>query len=892
MRPHYLNKLFAPRSIAVFGASERAGSVGGQVFQNLLDAGFDGELLPINPKHDELFGRPCYASLADIGQFVDMVVVATPAPTVPGIVRECGEAGVEAAVIISAGFGEAGGEGKRLERELVEYARYYGVRLLGPNGLGIMRPRPGINATFSHNSAEAGNLALVSQSGALCTAILDWARPHHVGFSAMVSLGDAVDVDFGDLLDFLALDPETSSILLYVEGIHDARRFMSGLRIAARMKPVIVIKAGRHAAGSKAAMSHTGALVGGDDVFEAALGRAGAVRADTIDQLFAAAQILSEPPQVAGDRLGIITNAGGPGVLATDRAIDQGVTIPEPSEDTLERLDGQLPGHWSRANPLDILGDATPERYGEALASCLADPVMDGVLAMLTPQAMTDPDEAARAVVEAKEGAKKPVLACWMGEEQVAPGWERFREAHLPYFRSPEMAVEAFSYVARHQHNQELLLQVPGPRGQRSEPDVEGARLIIEGALGEHRKVLSEMESKAVLTAFGVPVLRGVEVQSANQALIMAESIGFPVAMKINSPDIAHKSDVGGVELNISNAQAVRHAYNELIERVRRHQPDARINGVIVEGMYTHADGRELLVGVMHDQVFGPVISFGAGGTAVEIMRDRAVALPPLNDFLARRLIGSTRIDRMLDEFRNQPAVDREALEAVLVRVSEMVCELPFIQEVDINPLMADPEGVRAVDVRLSVASPAPSLEPYGHMAIHPYPYHMVEQFQLADGRDITIRPIQPEDAELEQTFVRNLSEESKYFRFMRTLNELTQEMLVRFTQIDYDREMAFIAVTEEEGQEVELGVTRYTINPDGDSCEFAIVVADEWRRVGIGTRLVSTLLEAAKDRGLKMIQGEMLSNNTEMRTLADRLGFSVRSSEEDPGVLELYKEL
>jgi len=892
MGKHYLEPLFAPDAVAVFGASEKPGSVAGRVFQNLRDAGFGGRLYPVNPKHDSVFGEPCYPDLEAIGRPVEMVVIATPAATVPAIVRAAGEHGAAVAVVMTAGFGESGSGGRRLERELLEYARHYGVRILGPNCLGLMRPQAGLNATFSNSSAEAGNLALVSQSGALCTAILDWARPHHVGFSAMVSLGDAADVDFGDLLDFLALDPETSSILLYVEGVHNARRFMSGLRIAARMKPVIVVKAGRHAAGSRAAMSHTGALVGGDDVFEAALGRAGAVRADTIDQLFAAAQILAERPKVAGERLGIITNAGGPGVLATDRAMDVGVEVPEIGEETVERLDPDLPAHWSRANPLDILGDATPERYGKALAACLAAPNLDGVLALLTPQAMTDPVAAAEAVIEAREGTDRPVLACWMGEEQVAPAWQRFLEARVPYFRSPETAVEAFSYVVRHRRNQELLMQVPGPRSYRSEPDVEGARLIIEGALAEHRKVLSEMESKAVLTAFGLPVLPSVEVGSANQALVMAESIGFPVAMKVNSPDIPHKSDVGGVRLNIDGAQAVRHAYNELMDSVREQRPDARLNGVLLERMYTNGQGRELLVGVARDPVFGPVVSFGAGGTAVEIMRDRAVALPPLNTFIARRLIAETRVSRLLEAYRNLPAVNRAAVERVLLRVSELVCELPHVTELDINPLMADADGVWAVDARIGVDSPTPSLEPYGHMAIHPYPAHLGDHFQLADGTEIRIRPIRPEDAEIEQDFVRNLSDESKYFRFMRTLHELTHEMLVRFTQIDYDREMAFIAVTERRDQEQELGVARYTINPDGESCEFAIVVADDWRGLGIGTRLLRTLMAAAKARGLEVMEGETLSNNTDMRNLAERLGFTVHTSDEDPGILELHKAL
>ncbi|HKJ86888.1 MAG TPA: acetate--CoA ligase family protein, partial [Gammaproteobacteria bacterium] len=460
----------------------------------------------------------------------------------------------------------------------------------------------------------------------------------------------------------------------------------------------------------------------------------------------------------------------GPGVLATDRAIDVGVSVPELSGKTLERLKGILPAPGSGGNPLDILGDATPERYGEALAACLSDQDLDGVLAMLTPQAMTHPVEAAEAVIQAGRGHDKPVLACWMGEEQVGPAWDRFLEAKVPYFGSPEAAVEAFSYLATHRRSQELLMQVPGPRSYEREPDVEGARLIIEGALAEHREVLSEMESKAVLTAFGVPVLSSVEVASANQALVTAESIGFPVAMKIHSPDITHKSDVGGVRLNVPNAQAVRRAYQALMEEVRERRPEARLNGVVLERMYSHPNRRELLVGVLRDPVFGPVISFGAGGTAVEIMRDRAVALPPLNSFLAERLVGETRVSRLLGAYRNMPAVEGKVLENVLLRVSELVCELPHIQELDINPLMADPEGAWAVDARIRVEPPAPTLQPYGHMAVHPYPSELGGRFQLADGTEITIRPIRPEDAEIEQEFVRNLSEESKYFRFMRTL--------------------------------------------------------------------------------------------------------------------------
>lgn len=886
MGPHYLDQLFTPKSIAVFGASERPNSVGALALQNLLEGEFSGPVYPINPAHEELHGQRCYAGIDDIQHPVDLAVVATPAPTVPEIIRQCGEHGVGAAVVLSAGFGEGGdGAGSRLQGAMLEEARRYGVRILGPNCLGLIRPRLGINATFSNNSAQRGSLALVSQSGALCTAILDWAQTRNVGFSAVVSLGDAADVDFGDLLDFLALDPDTDGILLYVEGLQSARRFMSGLRTAARLKPVVVIKAGRHAEGSRAAMSHTGAMVGGDDVFDAALQRAGVVRAMTIGQMFAAAQVLASRHRVQGRRLAIVTNGGGPGVMATDRAVDLGLTVAELGTVTMERMDEALPRQWSHANPVDILGDAPPERYGAAVTACVADPGVDGVLVMLTPQAMTRPTEAAQAVVEAAKQTDKPVLTCWMGGGQVEQARELMAGHNLPPFTSPEASVEAFSYLASYHFNQQLLMQTPGPLARHSEPDVEGARLIIEGALSEHRTLLSATETRALLRAFDIAVSPVLEAHSANEALIAAETIGFPVAMKINSPDVTHKSDVGGIRLNISNAQAVRGAYNELIDAVVKQRPEARINGVTIEKMYTGAYGRELLVGVVRDPVFGPAISFGAGGTAVEIVRDRAVALPPLNSFLADSLIGKTRMSKMLKAFRNMPTADLGAIKEVLRRVSEIVCELPQIRELDLNPLMADDKGATVLDARIAVDYHAPGPGRYDHMAIHPYPAHLVSHWQFADGTNVTVRPIRPEDAEIEQNFVRNLSQEAKYFRFMQTLRELTPQMLVRFTQIDYDREMALIAVIWKDGQEVELGVARYAMNPDGRTCEFALVVADEWQRRGIGSRLMTSLMEAARHRGFETMEGEVLSDNTSMLMLVRNLGFSVQTSPDDPGV-------
>jgi len=889
---HYLKRIFEPSSIAVVGASERESAVGTRVFANLIASGFHGDLYPVNPKHDSVQGRTCYPDVESIDDEVDLAVIATPAPTVPEIMRQCGEKDIAGAVILSAGFAEAGARGERLQNAVLETARNYRMRVIGPNCLGIIRPAVGLNATFSNNDAHQGGLALVSQSGALCTAILDWAETQEVGFSAVASLGDSADVDFGDVLDYLALDRRTRSILLYVEGVRQSRRFMSGLRSAARMKPVIVVKAGRHAEGSKAAVSHTGALVGADDVFDAALERAGAVRADTIQGLFSAAQILASGARVRGDRLAIVTNGGGPGVMATDRAVELGVRVPQLRDDTLQRLDEILPAHWSHGNPVDILGDAPPERYAQSLEACLGDDQVDGVLAMLTPQAMTEPEAAARAVVDTVKDHRKAVLACWLGDKQVASSWALFARHKLPAFDTPESSVEAFSYLASYRRSQELLMQVPGPLAERSEPDTEGARLIIENVLAEGRHSLTIMESKAVLNAFRIPVNDTVEVRSGNEALIAAESLGFPVALKINSVKLTHKSDVGGVRLNIANARDVRNAYSELIQQVREKEPDARIDSVVVERMHTGANTRELLLGVLRDPAFGPVISFGSGGTAVEVMQDRSVALPPLNSFIIRTMVERTRVSRLLGSFRRMPPVKGDALHYVLQRISEMVCELPEVMEMDINPLIADEHGVVAVDARFTVDYRPVSADRYAHMAIHPYPAHAVSHWQLPDGTDITLRPIRPEDAELEQSFVRSLSEETKYFRFMQSLEELTPQMLVRFTQIDYDREMAFVAVTEDDGDEEELGVARYTINPDRITAEFAIVVADAWQGKGIGSRLMRCLMDAARQKGVEVMEGEVLARNANMLRLVKALDFTVRTSDQDPNIKLVRKRL
>jgi acetyltransferase len=891
MGPHYLSPFFTPKSVAIVGASEREDSVGYRLLLNMQEAGFMGGLYPVNHKREQLQGLKAYPDLNSVPEDLDLVVISTPAPSVPGIVRQCGEKGVNAIIIISAGFGELGAEGARLQQEVLDIAHRYSIRIIGPNCLGVIRPSGQLNATFGEGTVKDGNLALLSQSGAVCTAILDWAKEQDIGFSTVVSMGGAADIDFGEVLDYLAMDAKTTGILMYVEGIRDARRFLSGLKAAARLKPVILIKSGRHAAGCKAAMSHTGAMVGGDNVFNAAIERAGVVRAYSIAELFSAARVLANNYVVKKDRLAIITNAGGPGVMSTDRAEDVGVQMAELSPASIDALNEALPLHWSHANPIDILGDATPERYQKALEICLKDKNIDGVLAILTPQAMTNPTQVAQCVIDAAKTSKKPVLASWTGGARVLAGRELLDNSKVAHFNTPEVAVDAFSFLATYNRNQILLKQIPSPSDELPAPDVSGARLIIERVLAEGRQVLTAQESKAILAAFNIPVTQTIKVSSAKDAMIAAETLRFPVVLKINMAEFSHKSDIGGVRLNINSVQDISRNFAEMESAIKREHPEIQEVGMTVETMHRASSGRELMIGVVRDPVFGPAISFGLGGTMVEIMQDNAVALPPLNAYMVEQMIAKTRAAKYLQAFRQLPPVNKKALINVLLNVSSMVSELPEILELDINPLIVDEHGVMAVDARIK-AQVSHQLSPYSHMAIHPYPHELTQHYQLANGTNITIRPIRPEDADMEKDFVHRLSERSKYFRFMQSLQELTPEMIVRFTQIDYDREIAFVAISEDKNMPDELGVGRYMANPDGHSVEFALVVSDDCQGLGIGTRLMKTLLQTAKNKGMSFFEGEVLVINKPMLSLVKKLGFSIEAVPYDNEVVRVVKDL
>jgi acetyltransferase len=888
-----LDSVFSPRSIVVVGGSDRPGSVGAVILRNLRGGGYAGELYVVNHKRESVQDLPSHESVHALGRALDLAVIAVPAHALPSVIEDCGTVGVQSALVLTSGFAELGAEGAARQAALYECARSHHVRLIGPNSFGVIRPAARLHAFFGRTLARRGRLALVSQSGAICTAILDWADARELGFSLVASIGGAADVGFGEVLDYLALDAETDAILLYVESIEHARRFMSGLRVAARMKPVIVLNAGRAPDGSRAALSHTGALVGDAAVFDCALRRAGAVRVDTLEQLLSAAALLSRKKRSAGNRVAIVTNAGALGVMAADHVAQRALQLAEFSAPSLHALDATLPAPGSHGNPVDLGGDASPEQYATVLAAVLIDPQVDGAIVLLSPQAMTAPVAVATAVIEAAR-SPKPVLACFMGGVQVREARALLAQHGVPELRGPQNAIEAFSYLASFERNQRLLLQTPGPLIDSAAPDLERARAVIASALADERNLLSLLETKAVLAAFHIPTLASMSASSAEEAWTVATRVGLPVAMKIDSTDVVHKSDVGGVSLGLSTRESVLAAFAQMMQTVRARCPEARLRGVNIEPMHGKRHARELLAGVVHDPVFGPVISFGAGGMLAEILQDCSVELPPIDRGMAHDMIERTRVRRLLGDFRGMPPVDPALVESVLVRLSELACELPEVRELDINPLVVGEDGVVAVDARIVLSrrpQNAPAA-PYAHVTIEPYPAHLTRTLELADGRKLNLRPIRPEDARIEQSFVRKLSLQSRYYRFHQGVSELTPRMLVRFTQLDYDREMAFIALIDTNGVEDEVGVSRYVQEPDDESCEFALVVADAWQGHGVGSGLMRALVERAREKGLRYMHGDVLAENSKMLALTRTLGFSIQRHPDEPMVNKVTLDL
>ena len=882
-----LGHLFNPKAVALIGASDQPSSVGDVVGRNLREGGFTGPIMLVNPKHAKIEGQRCYPDVASLPAAPDLAVVATPPETVPGIIATLGERGTKAAIVVSAGFAETGGEGGgALQQAMLDAARPHLLRIIGPNCLGVMVPKHGLNATFAHIPAKPGKLAFITQSGAILTGILDWASARDIGFSHLISVGAMADVDFGDLLDYLAQDPGTSAILLYMEAVTNARKFMSAARAASRRIPVIVLKAGRHAEGARAVASHTGALAGADAVYGAAFRRAGMLRVGSLQDLFDAAGVLAATTLARGDRLAILSNGGGFGVLATDALIDEGGHLASLGPETIQRLNATLPPTWSHGNPVDIIGDAPGRRYADALSILLQDPGIDAVVVLNCPTGVASSTDAATAVADAMQGRpRKPLIASWVGDSPPVVEARRILEAsRVPVYGTPGQAVLAFMHLVRHRESQRALIETPPSVPEEFTADTATARAVIEQALAAGREWLTEPEAKAVLAAYGIPVATSRIVAGAEDAVAAANTIGFPVAIKILSPDLTHKSDVGGVALGLADAVQVRAAIEAIGVRVAMAAPKARIDGFVVQPMIRRPNAHELILGASEDPQFGPVILFGHGGTAAEVIGDRALALPPLNMRLARDLMAQTRIHRLLTGYRDRPPADLDAVAVTLIEMAQLVMDFAEIAELDINPLLADQDGVIVLDARIRV-TPA-TTPPEGRLAIRPYPKDLEDEVRLTDGRRLMLRPIHPEDEPMLIEAFHKLSPENVRLRFFAPVKELTHETAAALTQIDYDRQMALVLADPSRPGIAQLyAVARFSADPDNEKAEFALTVRDDMTGMGLGTVLLRRLIEYARRRGIHEIFGHVLRENLRMLALGRSLGFDEIGTPDDPAL-------
>ncbi len=876
MSSSHLGSFFQPQSIAVIGASNRPHRIGHVVMRNLLAGGFAGPIMPVNPKHRSISGVWAYPDVDSLPDLADLAIVCTPPPTVPEIIESLGRRGTRAAIVMTAGFA-LHPNGPQLRQDLLAAARRHGLRILGTNSLGLLAPKAGLNASFAHTSTLPGKVAFVSQSGALCAAVLDFALGRGVGFSHFVSLGTSLDVDFGDMMDYLANDPGTRAILLYVEQLEERRNFMSAGRAAARNKPVLVVKANRFTADDdiEGALA-SGTLARPDEVFDAALRRAGMLRVDDVDELFAAFETLARARPITGDRLAILTNGGGAGVMAADTLLAGGGKLAHFSAETVRKLDAVLPEGWTHANPADIRVDAAPKRYGDALAALVDAPEADAVLVLHAPTALVDAEEPARAVVKVAKEIGGNILTAWVGEHAAAKAREQFGKAGLPTYDTPNRAVRAFLHMANYWRNQELLMQTPPAALEDFRPARGTARLVIEAALLAGRDTLDEPEAKAVLTAYGLPVVETHIAQTPAEAAAVADGIGYPVALTVMAANLTRKWDVGGVALNLESREAVQSAAQGMLRRLDEARPGTSCDGFTLQRMVSRRNARQLIIGVTTDRVFGPVILFGEGGRAVEIIRDHAIGLPPLNMVLARELIDRTRISRLLSAYLDRPAVDLDRICLTLMKVSQMIIDLPEIVGVDINPLFADDRGVTVVDAHMKVAR-FTGVE-RSRLAIRPYPAALEEPATLKDGTPVLLRPIRPEDAPAHEALMVSLSPEDLRFRFFNLVGRLRPSQMARFTQIDYDREMAFIATRD--GRT--LGVVRTVTDADNERAEIAITVHPAARGTGIGPVLIDKMVRYCRKHGTGMVVGEVLAENRAMIKLAQKTGFSVRRGEDD----------
>jgi acetyltransferase len=868
-----LDRLFAPRSLAVVGASDRKGTIGAAVMRNLLEGGFAGTVYPINPRHPTISGQKTYATISDLPEAVDLVVIAVPIQMVPELIEECAATRVGAAVIISSGGKETGEQGRAMEQAIAEAARDSGVRIIGPNCLGVINSRVNLNASFAAQMPLPGSIAFISQSGAVCGAVLDLSIREHIGFSYFVSLGSMLDVNFGDVIDYLGNDPQVGSIVMYMENLTRHRNFMSAARAVARIKPIVVLKAGRTRAGAAAAASHTGALAGEDAVYDAAFKRAGIVRVRTFEELFDCAELLAKQPKTIGPGLAIVTNSGGPGVMAADALSDYGFEPVTLSEETLKKLDAVLPPHWSRGNPIDILGDAAVDEYRKVVAICEDAPEINGLLVILVPQAMIDPVEVANAICDQIKDRPFPVITSWIGGPLAERGRTVFHRAGIPTFDTPERAVRAFTNLWRYASNIELLREIPSGLPRQLDFDRQKAGSLIRQGLERKTPMMTEVESKALLAAYGIPVNQTEIAFSADEAVRKAQQIGYPVALKIYSREIAHKTETGGVALGLENDVDVREAYSRIIHNAMIYGATNGTEGATVQPMLP-PPMVELILGAKKDPDFGPVVLFGMGGILTEVIHDSVIALPPLNRLLARRLIEETKVYQILKGFRTLPAANLELLEEILIRLAQLITDFAEIEELDINPLFVTDDGFRAVDARVRlkrVEVRAPM-----HLVISPYPDRYETQATTRGLIKILIRPIRPEDAPLMTELFDSLTARSIYQRFLSPMKRLPSSMLARFTQIDYDREIALVAFREEKPREQMMGISRVIIEHNLKNAEFSVLVGDAWQGKGVGAELLKNSLRIARERGIESIWGLVLTENIQMLALARKLGFKM----------------
>jgi len=888
-----LDSIFKPKRIALIGVSNNPESVGGITLRNLVGGGYNGVVYPVNPKREAVFGIPCYPDVKSLPKVPDLAVIMTAAKLVPTLVRQCGEAGINGIIIMSAGFKEAGEDGKKLEAQVKEEkSKFPDMRIIGPNCLGILVPGLSMNVSFANGMPEKGHVAFISQSGALCTSVLDWAYESHIGFSYFVSIGNSMDVNFGDLIDYFGQDPNTKSIVLYVESLSHARTFMSAARAFSREKPIIVYKSGRFPESAAAAASHTGALASEDSIYDAVFRRAGLARVYDFGNIFDFTDLVGRRRIPKGNRLAIVTNAGGPGVMATDSLISWGGKLVKLSESTMQKLNEYLPPFWSHGNPVDVLGDATPERFAEATKIVLEDEKVDAVLVLLTPQAMTAPTETAEAIAEMAKKTSKTIMTGWLGGASMRDGIQVFNKAGLSSYPTPEQAIRAFMTLSHYAENQEMLYETPKEVPLSFEYD---RNLLREKYLKEvfpKAKILNEDDSKMLINDYGIDTTHPTPAATDDEAVKISEKKGYPVVMKIYSPDITHKSDVGGVALNIKDEEMVRATFRNMVKTAAEKRPDAKIDGVTIQRMVDNKDAEEIILGIKKDPEFGTVMLVGMGGTSAELFKDKRLEFPPLNEQLARQMLQSLKIYPLLEGYRGAPAKNIDKLVEVLIRMSYLAADYPEIKELDINPLIVTPNDVIALDARIVVDEEvlATPVKEYSHLILRPYPESLITTKELKDGSPVTLRPIKPEDEPMWLDLLASCSKESIYHRFRYDFYFDSHEVATQFCFIDYDREIAIVAEVEQEGKKHIVGVGRLIADPDVEVMEYAILITDAWQKKELGYIITEYCMKVAKIRGVTKLVAETTRDNKPMISVFRKLNFKIRFNEDS--TVSVKKEL